>query len=42
MKVSLLAKPLHAADGDVLIVGAYAEDKRLPEPLAHLDRALGG
>ncbi|PYM06835.1 MAG: leucyl aminopeptidase [Candidatus Rokuibacteriota bacterium] len=42
MKVSLLTKPLHAADGDVLIVGAYAEDKRLPEPLAHLDRTLGG
>ncbi len=42
MRVSLLAKPLPAADGDVLIVGSYADEKRLPEPLARLDRALGG
>ncbi len=42
MKASMLAKPLNAADGDVLIVGAYAEEKRLPDPLARLDRALGG
>ena len=42
MRVSLLAKPLGAADGDVLIVGSYADEKRLPEPLQRLDRALGG
>jgi len=42
MRVSVLAKPLPAADGDVLIVGSYADEKRLPEPLARLDRALGG
>ncbi len=42
MKVSLLTKPLNAADGDVLILGAYAEDKRMAEPLARVDRALGG
>jgi leucyl aminopeptidase len=38
----LLTKPLNAADGDVLILGAYAEDKRMAEPLARVDRALGG
>jgi leucyl aminopeptidase len=42
MKVSLLAKPLPAADGDVLVVGSYAEDKRPPDGLARLDRAMGG
>ena len=42
MRVSLLTKPLNAADGDVLILGAYAEDKRMAEPLARVDRALGG
>jgi leucyl aminopeptidase len=42
MNVSLLTKPLHAADGDVLILGAYAEDTRMAEPFARIDRALGG
>jgi leucyl aminopeptidase len=42
MKLGLLAKPLAAADGDVLIVGRYAEEKRLPEPLRRLDRDVGG
>ncbi len=42
MKVSVLTKPPGEAGGDALIVGLHAEEKRLSEPLRHLDRALGG
>ena len=42
MKLSLVARPLAEADGDVLIVGRYAEERRLPPPLAALDRKLRG
>jgi leucyl aminopeptidase len=42
MKVGLVTRPLAAADGDVLIVGRHAEEKRLPEPLRRLDRVVAG
>jgi leucyl aminopeptidase len=42
MKISLVSRPLAEAQGDVLVVGHYAEERRLPPPLAELDGALGG
>ena len=42
MKVSLVPHPLQEAAGDALIVGLPVDEKRLPEPLARLDQALGG
>jgi len=42
MKLSLVARPLAEAEGDVLIVGHYAEEKRLAAALAGLDRKLDG
>ncbi|MBI4560558.1 MAG: leucyl aminopeptidase [Candidatus Rokubacteria bacterium] len=42
MKLSLVARPLTEAEGDVLVVGRYAEEKRLPAELAGLDRKLDG
>ncbi|MBI4609964.1 MAG: leucyl aminopeptidase [Candidatus Rokubacteria bacterium] len=41
MKLSLVAQPLTDAEGDVLVVGHYAEEKRLTPTLAGLDRKLG-
>src|SRR5713226_2159615 len=35
-------KRLEAVSADAVVVGLYAEEKRLPEGLARLDRAAGG
>jgi len=42
MKLSLVVRALAEAEGDVLVVGRYADEKRLPPALAPLDRKLGG
>ncbi len=42
MKLALVSRPLVEAEGDVLVVGRYAEEKPLPPALAVLDRKLGG
>ena len=42
MKVALVTKPLGDVDADVLVVGLHAEEKGLPEPLARLNRDVGG
>jgi len=42
MKLSVVTRPLAEAEGDLLVVGQYAEEKRLPPALAGLDRKLGG
>jgi leucyl aminopeptidase len=42
MKLSSVTRPLVEAEGDVLVVGHYAEEKRLPPDLAVLDKALNG
>ena len=42
MKLTFQARSLPQAEGDVLVVGGYAEEKRLSPPVAALDRALEG
>ena len=42
MKLTFQARSLSQAEGDVLVVGGYAEEQRLPSPVAALDRALKG
>ncbi|MBI2154088.1 MAG: leucyl aminopeptidase [Candidatus Rokubacteria bacterium] len=42
MRLTFHARSLLQADGDVLVVGGYAEEKRLAPPMAALDRALKG
>ena len=42
MKCSVVRRPIVQAEGDVLIVGHYQDERRFPPPLAQLDRALGG
>jgi leucyl aminopeptidase len=42
MRLLFQARSLLEAEGDVLVVGAYAEEKRLAPPVAALDRALKG
>jgi leucyl aminopeptidase len=42
MKLSLMPRSLDRAEGELLIVGQYAGEKRLSAPLAALDRALAG
>lgn len=42
MKLTFQARSLLQIDGDVLVVGGYAEEKRLSPPVAALDRALKG
>jgi leucyl aminopeptidase len=42
MKLSLMPRTLDRSEGDVLIVGQYAGEKRLSASLAALDRALAG
>ncbi|MFQ5898073.1 MAG: leucyl aminopeptidase [Candidatus Methylomirabilia bacterium] len=42
MKLSLVVEPLAETGADVLVVGLCAEEKRLPPPLAALDRKLKG
>jgi leucyl aminopeptidase len=42
VKVAIATKRLEEVDADALVVGLYAEEKRLPDGLARLDRAAGG
>lgn len=42
MKLTFEARSLLQIEGDVLVVGGYAEEKRLSPPVAALDRALKG
>jgi leucyl aminopeptidase len=42
VKVVIVTKRLEEVAADALVVGLHAEDKRLPEGLARLDRAAGG
>ena len=42
MKVAIATKRLEEVAADALVVGLYAEEKRLPEALARLDRSAGG
>jgi len=42
VKVAIVTKRLEEVAADALVVGLYAEDKRLPDGLARLDRAAGG
>ncbi len=42
MKVAIVTKRLEEVSADALVVGLYAEEKRLPDGLARLDRAAGG
>jgi len=42
VKVAIVTKRLEDVAADALVVGLYAEEKRLPEGLARLDRAAGG
>src|SRR5260370_26372263 len=42
VKVAIVTKRLETVAADALVVGLYAEEKRLPEGLARLDRAAGG
>jgi leucyl aminopeptidase len=42
VKVAVVMKRLEVVSADALVVGLYAEEKRLPEGLARLDRAAGG
>src|SRR3972149_3711252 len=42
MKCSVVRHPIVQAEGDVLIVSHYQDERRFPPPLAQLDRALGG
>ncbi|MFQ5830442.1 MAG: leucyl aminopeptidase [Candidatus Methylomirabilia bacterium] len=40
MKLSLVVQPLAQAEGDMLVVGLYEGERRLPAPLAALDTKL--
>jgi len=42
MKLESVTRPLERAQGDVLVVGRYSEERRLSASLAALDRELGG
>lgn len=42
MKITAVSAPLAGAAADALVVGVYAEERKLREPLARLDRALDG
>jgi leucyl aminopeptidase len=42
MKIDVVSTPLENAQADTLVVGVYAEDKRLRDAAARVDRALGG
>jgi len=42
MKLTFHARPLLEAEGDMLVVGGYAQEKRFAPPVAALDRALKG
>jgi leucyl aminopeptidase len=42
VKVEVTAGPLETVKADALVVGVYAEEKRLRDAAARLDKALGG
>ncbi len=42
MKVGVAAGPLESVKADAIVVGVYAEEKRLREAAARIDRALDG
>jgi leucyl aminopeptidase len=42
MKVTLTVAPLASVEADALVVGLYAEEAKLRDPVAGLDRTLGG
>jgi leucyl aminopeptidase len=42
MKIDVVATPLQTVTADALVIGVYAEDARLRDTAARLDRALGG
>ena len=42
MKIAIVQERLEDVTADALVVGLYADDKKLPEGLARLDRATGG
>jgi leucyl aminopeptidase len=42
VRVVTAATPLAATEADALVVGLFAEERKLPDALARLDRAAGG
>jgi leucyl aminopeptidase len=42
MKVTVSASPLASVEADALVVGLYAEEQKLRDAVARLDKALGG
>src|SRR5262245_12495340 len=42
MKITVVGTPLEKTAADALVVGVYADDKTLREPVRGLDRAAGG
>jgi leucyl aminopeptidase len=42
MNVGVLGRPLPAVTADAVVVGAYADDRRLREPAARVNAAAGG
>jgi len=42
MKVSVIGSPLASVEADALVVGLYAEEPKLRDAVARLDRTLGG
>ncbi len=42
MNVSVVAEPLTSITADAIVVGVYADDKKLREPAARVDQAIGG
>jgi leucyl aminopeptidase len=42
MKLNVIGGPLSSVEADALVVGLYAEEPKLRDPVARLDRALGG
>ena len=42
MKITVSASPLASVEADALVVGLYAEEQKLRDAVARLDKALGG
>ena len=42
MNVAVVAEPLASLTADAVVVGLYADDKKLRDPAARLDQAVGG
>jgi leucyl aminopeptidase len=42
MNVSVVGEPLVSITADAVVVGVYADDKKLREPAARVDQAVGG